>query len=49
MVPHDQQLDVSSPGMINDDLDSVFAIQKFWAGAQPAHSPNVWRRVFGPA
>jgi len=26
MVPHDQQLEVASPGMINDDLDSVFAI-----------------------
>jgi len=26
MVPHDQQLEVSSPGMINDDLDSVFAM-----------------------
>jgi hypothetical protein len=27
MVPHDQQLDVASPGMINDDLDSALAIQ----------------------
>jgi hypothetical protein len=29
MVPHDQQLEVSSPGMINDDLESELAIQNF--------------------
>lgn len=33
MVPHDQQFEVSSPGMINDDLDSVLAIQNF--GVEP--------------
>src|SRR5450755_1723960 len=40
MVPQDQQLGVASagalPGTINDDLDSAFAITKFWASAGPA-------------
>ena len=36
MVPHDQQLEVASPGMMIDDLDSVFAITKLRADVLPA-------------
>ena len=36
MVPHDQQVDVISPGMIRDDLVSGFAIDKFTTTARPA-------------
>jgi hypothetical protein len=35
MVPHDQQVEVTSPGMINDELDlgAGFAISGFTANA----------------
>ena len=43
-MPHDQHLEVAFsakwldgfPGIINDDLDSTFAIKKFKASARPA-------------
>jgi hypothetical protein len=38
MVPHDQQVEVTSPGMISEDdvLVSGFAIEKFTTHAWPA-------------
>ncbi len=35
MVPHDQQLEVASPGMTSDDFGSAFAIENL----RRAHGP----------
>ena len=41
MVPHDQQLEVSSPGMINDDLDSELAIKNFGRTRRPPSTSSL--------
>ena len=59
MVPHDQHPGVAFsanwldgfPGIINDDLDSTFAIKKFKASARPALSAFdhlVWQGATSP-
>jgi len=40
MVPHDQQIEVASPGTITDDLDSELAIQNFGVGEVLDPSPH---------
>ena len=52
IVPHDQHVDVASPGMISEepDLDSGFAIDKFTTSALqsrrriPSPGASKWRR-----
>jgi hypothetical protein len=41
MVPHDQQVDVTSPGMISEelDLDSLFAIDTLTTDAHSSRRP----------
>jgi hypothetical protein len=42
MVPHDQQLEVASPGMINDDLVSEVAIQNSGRTFRPPLENQNW-------